>query len=120
MEMLDTDRRAELFYASGRNIYTKVRDSTPTRYRENAVIRNSLVADGCDIDGTVENSVIFRGVRINKNTVVKNCILMPDTLVGSDCRLEWIIADKSAVISSGKTLMADKEFLMYITKNKRI
>jgi glucose-1-phosphate adenylyltransferase len=120
MEMLDSGKRAELFYSSGRNIYTKVRDSEPTRYRENAVVKNSLIADGCDIDGKVEDSIVFRGVKINKNTIIKNCILMQDTIIGEDSRLEWIITDKSAVVTDGRTLMADREYLMYVTKNKRI
>jgi glucose-1-phosphate adenylyltransferase len=120
MEMLNQDKRNELFYNTGRNIYTKVRDSEPTRYKSNASVKNSLIADGCIIDGTVENSVIFRGARIAKNAEIKNCILMTNTIVGEDCRLEWIISDQSAVISDGKTRIADKEYLMYISMNKRI
>ena len=120
MEMLESTKRAELFYKTGRNVYTKVRDSEPARYGENASVRNSLVADGCVIDGTVENSVIFRGVTVSKNSVVKNCIVMQDGIIGEDCNLEWIIADKSVLITDGKKLTADKEYLMYITKNKRI
>ena len=120
MEMLENDRRNELFYNTGRNFYTKVRDSEPTRYGENANIKNALIADGCVIDGIVENSVVFRGTRIGRNTELKNCIVMQDTIIGEDCRLEWIITDKSVVITDGKRLMADREYLMYITKNKRI
>ena len=118
--MLDNIKRNELFYKTGRNIYTKVRDSEPARYGENANVKNSLVADACVIDGTVENSVIFRGVKISKNSVVKNCIVMQDGIIGSDCNLEWLIADKGVVITDNKKLTADKEYLMYITKNKRI
>ena len=120
MELLDSGKRAELFYATGRNVYTKVRDSEPTRYRAGAVVKNSLIADGCDIDGTIENSIVFRGASISRNSEIRNCILMQDTIVGEDSRLEWIITDRGAVISGGKTLMADKEYLMYITRNKRI
>lgn len=120
MEMLESDKRNELFYKTGRNFYTKVRDSEPARYKENADVKNSLIADGCVIDGSVENSVIFRGVKISRNAVLKNCILMQDTIIGEDCRLEWIITDKSVVITDGKRLIADKEYLMYISKNKRI
>lgn len=120
MEMLENEKRKELFYDGGRNIYTKVRDSEPTRYRENAVVKNSLIADGCVIDGWVENSVISRGVKIDKGAEVRNCVLMQDTMIGEGARLEWIIADKEAIVTDNKTLMADKEYLMYITKNKRI
>jgi len=120
MEMLDKDRRDELFYKTGRNFYTKVRDSEPTRYRENADVKNSLIADGCVIDGSIENSVIFRGAKISRNAVLRNCIVMQDTIIGEDCRLEWIITDKSVIITDGKKLTADKEYLMYISKSKRI
>ncbi|MCL1858232.1 MAG: glucose-1-phosphate adenylyltransferase subunit GlgD [Oscillospiraceae bacterium] len=120
IEMLDNNKRNELFYNTGRNVYTKVRDSEPARYGENANVRNSLVADACIIDGTVENSVIFRGVKVSKNSVVKNCVVMQDGIIGEDCNLEWIIADKGVIITDGKKLTADKEYLMYITKNKRI
>jgi len=120
MEMLDHDKRNELFYNTGRNFYTKVRDSEPARYGEYANVKNSLIADGCIIDGTVENSVIFRGVKIGRNSVLKNCIIMQDGIIGGDCNLEWVIADKSVMITDGKRLMADKEYLMYITRSKRI
>ena len=120
MEMLDVNKRSDLFYNTGRNIYTKVRDSEPARYKKNANVRNSLIADGCVIDGTVENSVIFRGVKISKNSVIKNCLIMQDSIIGEDCSLEWVIADKNVLITDGKRLSADKEYIMYITKNKRI
>ena len=120
MEMLDSAKRAELFYKPGQNIYTKVRDSEPARYARDADVKNSLVADGCVIEGSVENSVIFRGVKVRKNSVVKNCLIMQDGQVGEDCSLEWIIADKGVVVTDGKKLTADKEYLMYITRNKRI
>jgi len=120
MEMLDGVKRNELFYSTGRNVYTKVRDSEPTRYGENAAVTNSLVADGCVIDGTLENCVIFRGVKINKNSVLKNCLVMQDSVIGEDCELDYVIADKSVIVTDGKKLAADKDYLMYITKNKRI
>jgi len=120
MEMLDTGKRNELFYSEGRNFYTKVRDSEPAVYGRNADVRNSLIADGCVIDGTVENSIIFRGVKISRDSEVRNCIIMQDGIIGEDCRLEWLIADKSVLITDGKKITADKDYLMYITKNKRI
>ena len=120
MEMLENGKRNALFYSTGRNIYTKSRDSEPAKYGENANVVNSLVADGCFIDGTVENSVICRGVKISKNAVLKNCVIMQDCIIGEDCSLEWIIADKGALITDGKKLAADRDYLMYITRNKRI
>ncbi|MCL2096866.1 MAG: glucose-1-phosphate adenylyltransferase subunit GlgD [Oscillospiraceae bacterium] len=120
IEMLDGEKRSGLFYNTGRNIYTKVRDSEPARYGEFANVRNSLVADGCVIDGDVEDSVIFRGVKIGRNAAVKNSIIMQDAIIGSDSRLEWVMADKNVVITDGKRLSADEKYPMYITRNKRI
>jgi len=120
MEMLDGNKRGDLFYNTGRNVYTKVRDSEPAKYGANADVSNSLVADGCVIDGTVENCVIFRGVKINKNSALKNCVIMQDGIIGEDCELKYVIADKSVVVTDGRKLAADKEYLMYITRNKRI
>ena len=120
MEMLENDKRDELFYKTGRNFYTKVRDSEPTRYKENADVKNCLIADGCIIDGAVENSIISRGANIGRNAVLKNCIIMQDTFIGEECSLEWVITDKSVVITGGKRLMADKEYVMYVSRNKRI
>ena len=120
MEMLKPDKRNQLFYSKGKSVYTKVRDSEPAKYGANANIKNSLIADGSYIDGTIENSVIFRGVKIGKNTSIKNCIIMQDTIIGEDCELEWVISDKEVVIRDGKRLIADSEYLLYIIKNMTI
>ena len=68
--------RDELFGA--RDIYTKVRDSAPSKYLEGASVKDSLISDGCVIEGTVENSVLFRGVKVGKGSVIRNSIVMPD------------------------------------------
>ena len=74
LKFLDKSIRDEVFKKV--DIFTKVKDSAPTKYGANAVIKNSLVADGCTIEGTVENSIIFRGVKIGRGTIVRNSILM--------------------------------------------
>ncbi len=96
--------RAELFERKDRPIYTKVRNSPPTKYGESAKIKNSLIADGCIIDGKVENSILFRGVKIPKQTVVRNSILFQDTFIGENCSLSCVVADKNVVIRDGRTL----------------
>ncbi|MBQ9114957.1 MAG: glucose-1-phosphate adenylyltransferase subunit GlgD, partial [Clostridia bacterium] len=75
MKVLKEDVRNELF-ETGRKVYTKVKDSVPTIYGENANVSGSLIADGCVINGTVENSILFRDVRIEEGAVVKNSIIM--------------------------------------------
>ena len=69
MELLDKNVRDELFGA--RDIYTKVRDSAPSKYADCAQVKNSLISDGCIIEGTVENCILFRGVKVGKGSVVQ-------------------------------------------------
>ncbi len=115
MELLDTDNRKELF-PKERPVFTKVRDEMPTIYGLGSDVRNSLIADGCSIEGTVENCVLFRGVRIGKGAVVKNSIIMQGTYIGENANLNCVVIDKSAVIKPGKTLCGDKSFPIYIGK----
>ena len=117
MQLLTDEARNGLFYVKNRPILTKVRNSAPTKYSEGANVKNSLVADGCVIEGTVENSILFRGVKIGKGTVVKNSILMQDTYTGSDVSLNCVITDKNAVIRDGRTLSGHESLPFFIGKN---
>jgi len=102
MDLLDKKVRTEIF--GGRDIYTKVNDSAPAKFADTACVKNSLIADGCLIEGTVENSILFRGVKIGKGTVVKNCILMTDNIVRENCNLAYVISDKNCVIRNNRVL----------------
>ena len=85
MELLHNGAvREDLFNNPNRPILTKVRNSPPTRHHENALVTNSLIADGCVIEGTVENSILFRGVKVGKGSVVRNSILFMDSYVGQN------------------------------------
>ena len=116
MRLLDPTSRVDLFYRRGLPIYTKVRNSTPVRYAPRAKVRGSMIADGCVIEGEVENSSIFRGVKIGKGTVVRNCVLMQDTLVGENARLSCVITDKNVVIKDGRELCGHTTMPFYIGK----
>ena len=83
-------------------IYTKIRDDNPTRYIKGAVAKNIMAADGCVIEGYVENSVLFKGVKIGKGAIVKNCVVMQDTVIEPGANIEYIIADKDVTVSSYK------------------
>ena len=115
MKLLD-DKNLDALFA-GNAIYTKVRDDNPTRYIVGAKVNNVMVADGCVIEGEVENSILFRGVKIAKGAKVSNCILMQDTVVEADAKLEYIITDKNATISAGKDLKGTDTYPVYIEKN---
>ncbi len=116
MDLLNEDVRHELFGNPGRPVFTKVRNSPPAVYSEGAAVHNSLIADGCVINGTVENSILFRGVRVGRNTHIKNCILMQDTIIGENCTLGAVITDKNAVVRDGRNLSGYETLPFYISK----
>ncbi|MBE6677523.1 MAG: glucose-1-phosphate adenylyltransferase subunit GlgD [Ruminococcaceae bacterium] len=116
MDLLSSSARDSLFNVKNRPVYTKIRNSSPTTYAEGSNVKNSLIADGCVIHGTVENSILFRGVKVGKNTVVKNSILMQDTLVGENVDLNCVITDKDVVIRDGRVLSGHETKPFYIDK----
>ncbi|HOA55420.1 MAG: glucose-1-phosphate adenylyltransferase subunit GlgD [Clostridiaceae bacterium] len=117
MEVLsDPEIREELFVRNGK-IYTKVKDEAPAKYNEEAEVTNSIVADGCFIEGTVENSVLFRGVTIAKGAVVRNSIVMQGSVIEQDAVLECGILDKNVVLTRGKYLKGDSDYPVVVSKN---
>ncbi|MBP3375270.1 MAG: glucose-1-phosphate adenylyltransferase subunit GlgD [Clostridia bacterium] len=117
MRLLDSDMRSQLFGEKHRPILTKIRNSAPTRYCDGAKVTNSVVAEGCVIEGTVENSIIFRGVHVGKGAVVKNCVLFQDTYVCSGADLNCVIADKNVMIKDNRRLSGHETMPFYIGKN---
>ncbi len=116
MDLLKPEVRAQLFEMPYHPVYTKVRSSAPTKYRTGAMVSNSLIADGCVIEGTVENSIIFRGVTVAKGTVIKNSIVMQDSIIGKDVALNCVIADKNTVIRDGRKLSGHETLPFFIDK----
>lgn len=116
MMLLEDDVRRDLFSTPDRKIFTKIRNSAPTKYAKDVTVSNSMIADGCVIEGTVENSIIFRGVHVGKGSVVKNCILLQDTYVGSKVNLNCVIADKNVVIKDGRNLSGYETMPFFIAK----
>jgi len=117
MELLKKEKREELFYHNGMSIFTKIRDSAPLALGTNASVANSLVADGCVIEGTVKNSILFRGVRVASGAVVENSILFQDSSVGSHSRLNCVIADKESIILERRNLSGHETHPHFIAKN---
>ena len=116
MKLLGAEAREGLFGVKNHPILTKVRNSAPTRYCEGASVKNSVVADGCIIEGTVENSIIFRGVKVCRGAVVKNSILFQDTYVCEGASLNCVITDKNVTIKDGRTLSGHESMPFYIGK----
>lgn len=115
MSLLDKENRHSLFKAE-KPIYTKNRDDVPAIYGLNAQVKNSLVTDGCVIEGTVENCLLSHGVHIGKGAVVKNSIIMNNSYIGDGVKLDCVIADKEVVIKPGKTLCGDPSYPVFIGK----
>ena len=117
MKLLDDANLDALF--SGNAINTKIRDDNPTRYIAGAKSVNSMAADGCVIEGEVENSILFRGVKVGKGAVVKNCILMQDTVIEAGATVEYLIADKEVTVTAGKEVKGTCDYPVYIAKRHK-
>ena len=119
LELLDPAIRREVFPAA-RPIHTKERNDASTYLDPTGACCNSLVADGCTIEGTVENSILFRGVSVERGAEVKNCILMQDVTVSRDAVLHHVIADKNVEIADARTLMGHENYPMVIAKDSKV
>ncbi len=117
MDLLDATVRRQLFNPK-RPIYTKTRDDMPTKYGTKADVKNCLIADGCIINGTVKNSILFRGVKVEKGAVVENCILMQETSVGEGAQLNNVISDKNAAVGEEMVLKGTAQKHFFIKKNQ--
>jgi len=106
MDLLDKEIWNELFFGYG-PIYTKVKDSPPTKYWEEAEARNVLVATGCSVKGRIEDSIVFRGVTVGKGSVIKNSIIMQKSVIEENVQLENVILDKEVVIRKGAVLKGE-------------
>ncbi len=118
MAILNPEISNELFFEHG-HIFTKVKDEPSTHYMKNAKVKNSFIANGCQIDGYVENSIIFRGVKIEKGCIVRNSIIMQKTHIDENVHLNYTILDKRTTINQGVTLIGDPS-LPYIGGKKAV
>ena len=114
-EMFDS-----LFSVEERPIFTKVRNSAPTYYSDGSKVENSLVADGCVIEGTVENSILFRGVKVGKGAVVKNSILFQDTIISDDSSVAYTVCDKNVVIRNHVNISGHTTLPLYIDRGRMV
>lgn len=119
MALMNPDVRNELFSRS-RPIYTKVRDDMPCKYGLGSRVENSLIAQGCVIEGEVVNSVISKGVHIAKGAKVSDCVIMQDSYIGENTTLSYIISDKDVIIKEGRSLTGAKDDPVYITKASKL
>ncbi|NLW79434.1 MAG: glucose-1-phosphate adenylyltransferase subunit GlgD [Ruminococcaceae bacterium] len=116
LRLIDPESLAALF-PQERAIYTKVRDEAPVRYAIDSRVHCSLVADGCIIEGEIENCVIFRGVRIGKGAKLKNCVVMQSSWIQPGAVMENVITDKNVIIGESQQLRGAPHFPVFIAKN---
>lgn len=119
MDLLDPDVRAQLF-SPARPVKTKDQSNPSTYYGPNSKSNNSLIADGCIIEGEVENSILFRGVRVEAGAKVSNCILFQGATIQAGAVLNCAIADKNVLVSAGRMLMGHSTYPLAIAKNEII
>lgn len=115
MDLLNKDIWNELFFGNG-PIYTKTKDSPPTKYWDEAEVKDSLVATGCSLRGRINRSIIFRNVDVAQNTVLNNCIIMQKSVIGENVQLENVILDKEVVIRKGAVLKGEVDHPIIIGK----
>ena len=119
MALLQESVRKDLFN-SAHPIYTKVKDEVPAKYGPEALVKNALVADGCNIEGQVENSILFRGVSVQPGAKVTNSIIMQGVTVGRNASLDHLILDKGVTILPGRFLLGYDSFPIVIRKNQTV
>ncbi len=115
MELLEPEVRAALFSA-GNPVYTKSKNEPPTLYKDGSLVKNSLIANGCRIEGVVENCILHRGVTVEKGAVIKNSIIMDQCHIGEDVVLDHVIADKFVTFLPGKSLKGERTYQAIVAK----
>lgn len=119
MDMMNRDICREVFSLST-PIYTKVRDVAPAKYGIDCKVKGSLIADGCIIDGVVENSVLFRGVKVAKGAVIRNSIIMQDSVIDENANVIDVISDKDVTVSKNRTITGSADYPVFITKGANV
>lgn len=107
MKLLDEDLYDQLFYQDGL-VYTKSKDEPSTSYTKTSNVKNSLVANGAIIEGEIENSIIFRGVKVEKGAVIKNSVIFQDSVVGEGAILNFVITDKDTKVGNNMKLFGNR------------
>ena len=119
LSLLKKDVRHDLFGAN-HPVYTKVRDRVPCYYGEEAKLEDCLVADGCMLEGEVEDSVLFRQVTVAPGAEVENCILFNDCVIGAGAELKYVILDKEVTVTPGAKVCGTKEHPIVIKKGETV
>ncbi len=112
--------RESLLWKKEAPIFTRVHNSAPVVYKNGAKVENSMIADDCVIEGTVINSILHRGVRVERGAVVKNSILFKQTRVERNASVNCIVTDKDVVITEGVSLSGNENMPFYVQKCRHV
>ena len=118
-DLLRPGNRAALFPPS-RPVRTKLESGASTYYSDEATSKNSLVADNCKIEGSIENCIVFTGVKIGKGAVLKNCIIMKDCSIGDGAKLDYVIADKNVTFAPGTVITGNEKLPILVPKGASV
>ena len=119
LALLNKEVRADIF-GGCHAVWTKVRDRVPCYYGEKVKMENVLVADGCVLEGEVEDSVLFRQVTVEEGAEVENCIIMNDCVIGKGAELKYVILDKEVTVTPGAKVCGTKEHPIVIKKGETV
>lgn len=119
LELLDPEKYKQLF-SPEMPVQTKIKYEAPTKYLEGADVRNSLVANGCQIAGEVDTSVLFRGVKVEKGAKVINSIIMQKCVIEAGTILENVILDKDVLVTANRNLVGDSRKPFVIAKRSTV
>ena len=119
LSLIKKDVRADIF-GGNHPIYTKVRDRVPTYYGEGCEIENCLIADGCMLEGEVEDSVLFRQVSVGKGAEVEHCVVMNDAVIGEGAELKYVILDKNVTVTPGAKLIGTKKSPIIVKRGETV
>jgi glucose-1-phosphate adenylyltransferase len=115
MDLLRSEVRNDLFFKHG-GVYTKIKDTPPSLFKKEALVKNSLIANGCIIGGKVNKSIISRHVIIEEGAEVEECVILQDCIIKKDAKIKNVIIDKNTTITIGEELKASPEFPLVIEK----
>ena len=116
----DEEARASLLYKKEAPIFTRVHNSAPVVYKKGAKVESSMIADECVIEGTVINSVLFRGVHVEKGAIVKDSVLFSGTYVGKNAKVNCIVTDKDVHVSDNVQLSGNENMPFYVQKGRKV
>lgn len=118
MDFLKKDVR-DYFFREGDSVYSKADDLPPAKYNPGASVRNSLIAPGCIVNGSVENSVVFKQSYIGNNCVIRNSVILNDVYIGDNSVIENCIVESRSTIRTNSSYSGKDEHRIVIEKNER-